>query len=331
MRILVTGAAGFIGRNLVRRLVREGHEVVALDRVALGGPGLDAADWRVGDLGDASLIRAAVAGCDRVHHLAAAHLDQSTPAEEYERVNIAATVALLEAAAEAGVARYLHCSSVGVFGDVRNPPVDEDGPKNPGNVYEETKLAGEQAVLARAAGLEMNVVVVRPAWVYGADCPRTRKLLDMVRRGKFFYFGSGGNLRHPIHIEDCLDGLEAALEKGGRGRVYNLAGPSPLTLREMIETMASAVGAPPPRLKVPLWFGWCVATCAEAVLGLAGKTSPLTRRSLVFFSNSNAYATRRASDEIGFTARTQLEEGLRRSLEEGTPAPAPVHRESRAS
>jgi len=311
VRVLVTGASGFIGRHLVRDLLRDGHEVVALD---LKRADLYGAQWLEGDIGDADLAREAVKGCAEVYHLAAAHLDQSTPAAEYRRINVDASVALLRAAHAAGVERYVHCSTVGVYGDVRHPPATEDAELQPGNVYERTKLEGERAVLD--AGLP--VVVVRPAWVYGPGCARTARLLRMLRRRRFLYFGAGRNLRHPIYIDDCVRGMRLAAERGRPGTVYNLAGQEARPLHEIVSSAAAAVGARAPRLRVPMLLGTCAALAAETLL----RHPPISRRSLAFFRNTNAYSIDRARRDLGFAPEVDIDEGFRRCLEPEEPEEA---------
>lgn len=314
MKVLVTGAAGFIGRCLVEDRLRRGDEVVALDHKAADWPA--PAEAVVADLGDRPELEAALRGCEVVFHLAAAHLDQSTPAAEYERVNVACVRDLVRLAKDAGVRRFVHCSTVGVFGHVERPPAAEDGPKDPGNVYERSKLRGEEAALEEARNVGLDCVVVRPAWVYGSPCPRTRRLLRLVEKRKFFYFGSGANLRHPIHIDDMLAGFHLASERGPAGAVYNIAGPEVLALRDLIGTIAAALDVRPPRLRIPLWIGWLAGVAGEVCFKPLGKQPPISRRSLAFFRNNNSYSIAAAEADLGFRPGIGVADGMKRVVAE---------------
>ena len=165
MRDLVTGATGFTGEHLARGLVARGHVVRALVRNADRAQRLTAAgiELSVGDLRDRRALEAAVQGIDVVYHIAAIYRQAGVSAEVYRAVNATAVRELIEAAARAGVKRVVHCSTVGVHGDIEHPPANEDAPLKPGDIYQQTKLEGEQ--LAREAGLRLGVevTVVRPS------------------------------------------------------------------------------------------------------------------------------------------------------------------------
>ena len=220
--------------------------------------------------------------------------------------------------------RLVHTSSVGIYGHVEDPPANEDAPKHPQTPYERTKLAGEEAVLrcAREAGLD--VVVLRPAWVYGPGCPRTAKLLRSLRKRRFFYVGAGANLRHPLFIDDMVDAYlcAAAAPAEVAGRSYVIAGPRSMTLREMVETFARASGVMAPRLRLPRGVSRGLALAAEVAFRIAGREPPFSRRSLAFFENDNAFDTSAAERDLGFRAKVDLEEGLQRTLVLSEPAAA---------
>ena len=149
---------------------------------------------------------------------------------------------MVELCAAARVRRLVHVSSVGVYGHVANPPAAEDAPLAPVNTYERTKRAGEEAARKAAAQYGVDMVIVRPSWVYGAGCPRTEKLVGALRRGRFFYIGPARNLRHPVYIDDFLDGVLLAANAGPNVRAGFIAAP---------------VSGPPNRMSIvtarPIW------------------------------------------------------------------------------
>jgi len=315
--VLVTGAAGFIGSHLTARLAARGATVRALD-VAPRPESLDATniDYRRGDIRDPALMAELLTGADTVYHLASVHLAVHESEAAFEAVNVGATEALVEACAEARVGRLVHTSSVGIYGHVEDPPAGEDSPKHPQTPYERTKLRGETAALRKADEVGLDVIVLRPAWVYGPGCPRTAKLMRTLRKGRFFYMGSGGNLRHPIYIDDMVDAflLAASAPAERAARAYIIAGPRYMPLREMIDTFSAALQVPPPRLSIPVALGRGLGLAAEIAFGLLRREPPFSRRSLAFFENDNGFTTVAAERDLGFHPRVDLEEGLRRTL-----------------
>jgi dihydroflavonol-4-reductase len=159
----------------------------------------------------------------------------------------------------------------------------------------------------------MDVVVIRPSWVYGIGCPRTLKLIRSLRSGKFFYIGPGRNLRHPIYIDDLLDALVLAARAGPEvaGQIFNVAGPRWMTVEEMVGQFASAIQVSPPTFHAPRWLGLAVGWTAERVSALMGSEPPLSRRTLAFFENDNAFDIGAARQALGFEPKVELPNGVR--------------------
>jgi nucleoside-diphosphate-sugar epimerase len=312
-RALVTGAAGFIGAHCVRDLATRGWQVRALDVHAPSAPPAAGVDFRVHDLREGAALAAAVAGVDVVFHLASVHLDVSASYAEFESVNVKAVESLVEACASAGVRRLVHVSSVGVYGHVQHAPANENAPLNPVNDYERTKRAGEEAARRAASRCAVDLVILRPSWVYGEGCPRTDKLVGALRKKRFFYIGAARNLRHPIYIDDFLEGMRLAARAGSEvaGRTYNVAGPRWMTVQQMVETVAQAVGAQPPTLRIPRGLGLAAGWCAELIGAALRFNPPISRRTLAFFENDNAFDIGAARRELGFEPRVELLEGMR--------------------
>lgn len=315
---LVTGAAGFIGRHLTRRLVGTGRRVVAVDlrprpdELAL--PGVEYA--RV-DIRDTAHLRPLLAEAATVFHLASVHLEVQAGEDRFREVNVEAAVDLVSASAAAPVRRFVHCGSVGIYGHVESPPASEEAPRRPTTPYERTKLEGERAVRERASEADLPLITLRPTWVYGPGCPRTAKLVRTIRRGRFFYIGDGSNLRHPLFVEEMVDAFllaERAPEELA-DRAFIIGGPRAMPLRELVETCARVLEVPAPGIRIPTAVGWSLGLTAEAIFGLVGREPPFSRRSLAFFRHDNAFDTTAAREELGFRPRIDFEEGLRRTLE----------------
>jgi nucleoside-diphosphate-sugar epimerase len=243
VRVLVTGATGFTGGHLARDLVSRGYCVRALVRDParardLAEVGVELAS---GDVRDRRAVGVAMRDVDVVYHIAALYRQAGLGADTYRAVNALAVATMVEAAADAGVHRLVHCSTVGVHGDVRHPPADEDAPFNPGDVYQRTKLEGEQLGRAAAVRRGMDVVVVRPTGIYGPGDRRLLKLFRGVARRRFPMLGSGDIYYHLTYIDDLVEGFRLCGEHPGAANgTFILAGGEVTTLNTLVRIIAEA-------------------------------------------------------------------------------------------
>lgn len=206
--ILVTGASGFTGGNLVLRLRQLGHPVRAFVRPGSKVQPLlnQGAEVVEGDVTRPDDVERAAEGVWKIFHIAALFRTAKHPDSYYHDVNVGGTENVLEAARRHGVERVIHCSTIGVHGDVSEVPSTEESPYNPGDIYQVTKLAGEQVARdAFANGLAGTVV--RPSSIYGPGDLRMLKLFRTVYNGSFRMFGSGDVFFHMVYIDDLIDGM----------------------------------------------------------------------------------------------------------------------------
>ncbi|MEJ2080292.1 MAG: NAD-dependent epimerase/dehydratase family protein, partial [Acidobacteriota bacterium] len=265
----------------------------------------------LGDFRDPVISEQALEGVDAVIHLASAHLDTALPESEYWDVNVHSVPVFLERARAAGVQAFVHVSSVGIYGNLRQCPADEDTPCEPQSIYGRTKLEGERRALEFHRSTGFPVVVLRPAWVYGPGCPRTRKLYRALKRRKFVMIGAGRNLRHPVFIADFVSACRLALTApDAAGAAYLIAGDSAVTSQELVDSFCRALELPKPRIRVPYSVIRPMVATAESLFGLVGKVPPITRRSLEFFDTDNAFDISRATRVLGFRPAFSLEQGL---------------------
>ena len=313
--VLVTGATGFTGGHLARSLAAA-HPVRALVRDPARAADLKASGIEIlqGDIRDPRTLQAAVSGVDVVYHIAAIYRSAGVPDETYRAINRTAVGELVKAAAAAGVRRVVHCSTVGVHGDVDHPPANEDAPLKPGDIYQVTKLEGEDLARETAARSGIELTIARPSGIYGPGDRRLLKLFKNVVR-RFPILGSGQIYYHLTYIDDLVEGFRLCGEHpAAAGRTYILAGGEVTTLVELMTLIAGAAGVRPPSLHLPVWPFWMAGAACEAVCVPFGIEPPIYRRRVDFFTKSRAFDITRARTEIGYEPRVGLRDGIARTL-----------------
>jgi nucleoside-diphosphate-sugar epimerase len=318
MQVLITGVSGFTGGHLARTLARRGYRVRGLLRRAEMADDFVRAGVEpvIGDLADRAALARAVADCDVVYHIAAVYRQAGIPQSAYRAVNTEAVGALIQAAADAGVPRFVHCSTVGVHGHIAGPPATEDAPFAPGDVYQDTKLAGEQLARETAARTGIELVIARPSGIYGPGDRRLLKLFRGVAHRRFIVLGSGQIAYHLTYIDDLVEGFRLCGETPGvAGRTYILAGREVPTLNELVQLIAEQAGVKPLPLRLPVWPVWLLGAACEAVCVPLRIEPPIYRRRVDFITKSRAFDISRARRELGFAPAVGLREGIRRTLE----------------
>ncbi len=317
MRAFVTGATGFIGGHLTRRLLAQGATVRALVRAPERGAELArlGAELVERDLAAPGDLARALAGADVVFHLAGQIQPGADGDAGLRRANVEATENLLAACRGLPLGAFVHVSSVGVMGTLARLPADETAECLPGNPYGRTKHEAERRARRAHAEEGVPVVVARPAWVYGPGDGRTLRLFAAIQRRRFARVGSGRTWVHPVYVDDVVDGLlRCATTPKAVGQTYLLAGPEPVSLAALVGLIADLLGVPPPRLRIPAWVAWLGAAASEAASSLLLRRPPLYRRQLEFFLKDQLFSIAKAREELGFEPATRLRDGLARTI-----------------
>jgi nucleoside-diphosphate-sugar epimerase len=312
-RILVTGATGFTGGHLCERLAKEGYAVRALvrDRNRCAELSRWGVEILAGDLRDPVSLTRAMQGVDTVYHVAALYRPENVFRRQMWESNVQGTKNMLDAAVKGGVRRFVHCSTVGVHGDIKNPPANEETAYAPGDYYQQSKAEGERAVLEYMAQGRLPIVAFRPAGIYGPRDLRFLKLIKAIKTRKFAMLGSGEVIYHMIYIDDLIDGiLLCGSQEKALGNVYILAGEEPTTLNGLVRVIADVLSVPPPRLHLPFMPVYLAGLMCELLCKPLGINPPLYRRRVDFFRKTRCFTIAKARQELGFTPRTDLKTGM---------------------
>lgn len=314
--VLVTGATGFTGTALVRKLCERGARVRALARPSSS---LDAlaglpVEWIRGNVFDPAPVAAATRGVAVIFHVAAAYREAGLADEVYRQVHVDSTRLLAEAAcAVPGFQRFVHVSTVGVHGHVDNPPADETYPFGPGDIYQRTKAEAELWLrdFARARGLPFSVI--RPAAIYGPGDRRLLKVFKMATWPLFPVVGKpGGQLYHLIHVDDLTElFLVAATHPAAAGEVFIAGDPEARSLADIVRVIGAELGRRPRPLRLPAWPLFGAAAVCEALCRPLHLAPPLYRRRVAFFTKDRSFNTAKLRERLGYAYRWTTEEGLR--------------------
>lgn len=311
-KVLVTGAAGFTGRTLCRRLASLGADVVAFTRQNGAQLNLDAnVTVFQGDLTNADDCRRAVQGIDTVFHVAAVFRSVNVTDAYLRDVHVGATESLIRAAANESCRRFVHTSTIGVHGHVENGPADENTQFAPGDTYQATKLEGEIRAIELAKELGVDLTVVRPCAIYGDGDTRFLKLVKPIKKGHFVMIGSGEARYHFVHVDDLVEGFLLAAEiDAGVGETFIIGGPEAPTLNEVAKEIAGILGVSAPRLKVPLAPVNAAGWLCERVSAVLNVEPILHRRRIKFFTNNRDFSIAKARQLLGYEPKVDLQSGL---------------------
>lgn len=315
MKVLVTGGTGFTGKALVRRLLDEGHEVVALDYQE----GLKTDELRqwgarvvIGTVTDRAIVKEVMAGIEVVHHLAAAFREMDVPNSYYDEVNVDGTRIVLEEAFQQKVKKFIYCSTCGVHGNIDNPPGGEDSPIQPADYYQRTKYEAEP-IVQEYFKKGLKTVILRPAAIYGPGDPeRFYMIFKRVAKGLFPMFGSGKTYYHPLYIDNLVDAFMLAMEEGkGDGQAYLIADEQYFEIEELVKRTARALGV---SIRIPHFPVMPVVVAGhicEKICKPFHITPIIFPRRVDWYRQNRAFKIDKAKRDLGYNPRVGIDEGLR--------------------
>jgi nucleoside-diphosphate-sugar epimerase len=312
---LVTGASGFIGGRLAERLANEeGVHVRAMVRNMKRAERLRRLPLEIvkADLVDLPSLRETIDGCDLVFHCAAM-VRETGDRDEFFRANVQGTENILKVSSDAEIKKFIHFSSVAVYG--LNPPgrTDETTPYQPcGNLYCDTKIAGEKAVWVVHQEARLPVVVIQPANVYGPySNPWTVRPIKLILSGQMMLINGGTGFCNYVYIDNLIDSTMAVTKSDSSvGQVYLISDGRPVAWKEFFGYYAQMAGNPKMR-SVPEWLARVIAMGMEIASKFTGKPPKITREAVSYLTRQARFSIEKARRELGYQPRFSLEEGMK--------------------
>lgn len=317
MKVLVTGATGFVGSHLTQALVQDGFKVRALVRPSSNTESLESLGVEIvrGDMTDAAVAESAVQGCQQVYHLAAKMLTPGTARKEYYTANVEGTEAIAQAAVKAKVQRFVHTSSAGVYGVIKHPPVDETAPLNPSSAYRETKYLAEQAVLRLHQQEGLPVVIVRLPGVFGPGSLSLLGLVQIIASGTFRMIGNGENHDHLGYVSDVVDALQRCARTDGiEGECYLIAGAEAVKVKDLTRMIAEELGVSSSFGQLPIAPYRAFNHVAEAVYRQFQVDLPRIHRYALFLADK-VLDLSKAKTQLGYNPSVSVEAGIHQTVQ----------------
>ena len=322
-KLLVTGAAGFIGGALFKRLVEYGLDVTGTVLFAEEQRELTSYGYKVKvlDLASDANWDDILQGIDIVFNIAALFQEVEQGEAMYFKVNVDGTLKLIRQANSVGVERFVHCSTVGVHGHVKEIPCTENSPYNPMDEYHRSKLDGELAVLEYAKTLDddgMIVTVNRPAMAYGPGDVRMLKLFKAINDRKFMMVGSGETLAHLGYVDDQTDSFLLGAVKPRTDvhlEAFNIASGTHISLNQLAECIAKAGNVKLSKIKIPIAPVWLAALLCEVMCKPFGIKPPIFRRRVGFFTHNRSFDLSKAKRLLNYNPKVDAQRGVQITLD----------------
>jgi nucleoside-diphosphate-sugar epimerase len=313
-RVLLTGATGFTGSVLLRKIVESGVKVVAIARPCSNVESFKEfpIEWVRGDVFDPKVIEQAVEGVNYIFHLATPYRNAKLSDHGFYQVHVESTQLLAKAAlSQPHFKRFIQVSTVGVHSHIENPPADENYPFAPDDIYQQTKAEAELWIREFAAQSDLPVTVVRPAAIYGPGDRRLLKIFKMVHRQWIPLIGTGDHLYHLIHVNDLANFLiHTAIHPKALGEVFICGNQKAVRFQEMISIIEKHYRVAVKFIKIPASPVFAMADLCETICRPLKIDPPLYRRRVAFFTKDRSFDTSKMRNLLEFSPSYSNEQGL---------------------
>lgn len=312
--VLVTGATGFTGIVLTRKLVEAGLNVSAVARESSNLDPLKDLDitWFRGNVFDEEVMRQAVTGQEYVFHVAAAFRDAKSTEQDYWDVHVRSTQIICEEALKnTDFKRYIHISTIGVHGHIENPPATEKYRFSPGDGYQRTKLQAEEWLNPFAAENNLPYTIIRPAAIYGPGDRRLLKLFKMALKPYFLLLGKGKCMYHLVHVDDLTNTfIIAATHPDALGETFISGANEPIAIADIAHIVAEHFSRKIKTVRLPIGPFFLAGDICEAICKPFKIEPPIYRRRVAFYSKDRDFDVSKMRNVLGYAPRHDNREGI---------------------
>lgn len=312
--VLVTGATGFTGIVLTRKLVAAGLKVSAVARKSSDLSPLSDLDitWFRGDVFDDKIMSQAVSGQEYVFHMAAAFRDAKSSEQDYWDVHVGSTqIICKEILKNPDFKRYIHISTIGVHGHIENPPATEEYPFSPGDGYQRTKLQAEEWLNEFASNNKLAYTIIRPAAIYGPGDRRLLKLFKMALKPYFLLLGKGKCMYHLVHVDDLTNTfLVAATHPKALGETFISGANEPIGIADLASIVSEHFSKKMKVVRLPIGPFFLAGDICEAICKPFKIEPPIYRRRVAFYSKDRNFDVSKMRNVLGYAPRHNNKEGI---------------------
>ena len=312
--ILVTGATGFTGRVLTRKLAEAGAKLRVIARESSDPGDLNDLDieWFRGEVFDPELIKSAADGVNFIFHVAAAFRETKPNDEGYRQVHLYSTQLLAkEVVGKSDFECFLHVSTVGVHGHIESGKADENYRFAPGDPYQRTKLEAELWLAEFGKENNLPFSIVRPGPIFGPGDMRLLKIFKWVKKGFFPMLGSSDGRYHLVHVDDLTNVMMlAAVMPEGKSEVFIAASDESMTMVEMAKLIAKKIGNPVKIIRLPLWPFYIASDVCCAICRPFGWSPPIYRRRVDFYTKERSFDNAKVKERLSYQFNYDNDRGI---------------------
>lgn len=322
MNVLITGATGFIGRHLLKRLIDEGHHCRCLVRNMSNVDELfkhPKVELFQGDVTKPKTLKAIGKNIDVVYHLVAAGHVTSVSDEDLKvffNLNVDGTKNIMKTCGQNGVKRFIHFSSTAAMGLIKLPKIDEAVPCRPQAPYQQSKYESELAAFETGKRYGMEVIIIRPCMVYGPGGKgEFLKFCRLIKKGLFPKVGMGKNLTPIVHVYDVVQAARNALDKGRAGEVYLVASETSSPFKDIHKNISKSLGVQRIYFYVPFWLAYLVAYFVENYSMILRKPALVSRHNIKTSSTDRTFDISKARKELNYAPSIKLAAGIKETID----------------